>query len=83
MIRRAVREDKYEFSTHALEEMDNDNLTEAEVRRILLNGQIEAELTDDPRGSRFVVRDVVHNVEVEVVCRFLRLLADYGLLLFT
>jgi hypothetical protein len=70
-IRRAIREDKYEFSAHALEEMDNDNLTEAGVRRILLNGQIEAELTDDPRGSRSIVRDVIHSVEVEVVCRFL------------
>jgi hypothetical protein len=70
-IRRAVREDRYEFSVHALEEMDNDYLTEADVRQVLLRGQLKAELTDDPRGSRFVIRSVVRENEVEIVCRFL------------
>lgn len=70
-IRRAVREDRYEFSVHALEEMDNDYLTEGDVRQVLLQGQLEAELTDDPRGSRFVVRNVVRENKIEIVCRFL------------
>ena len=70
-IRRAVRGDQYEFSMHALEEMDNDNLTEVDVRKVLLNGPIEAELRDDPRGIRFVVKARLRGVEIEVVCRFL------------
>ena len=55
-IGRAVRQERYEFTMHALEEMDEDDLTEAEVRRVLLDGELRARLTDDPRGIRFVVR---------------------------
>jgi hypothetical protein len=35
-IRGAVRQGKYEFTLHALEEMDEDDLDESEVRRVLL-----------------------------------------------
>lgn len=35
-IKRAVREDRYQFTMHALEEMDEDDLTEEEVRAVLL-----------------------------------------------
>lgn len=70
-IRRAVRQDRYEFTMHALEEMDEDDLTEVEVRRALLEGELRARLTDDPRGLRFVVRGATNGVEIEVVCRFL------------
>ncbi len=70
-IRRAIRQGRYEFTMHALEEMDEDDLTEADVRRALLDGELRASLTDDPRGIRFVVRGVSYGVEVEVVCRFL------------
>ena len=41
---------------HALDEMDEDLLTEGDVRRALLNCQLRAKLVDDPRGVRFVVR---------------------------
>lgn len=72
-IRRKIREGRYEFTVHALEEMDEDNLDEADVRHTVLHGGISAELTDDPRGVRFVVRGETHNQdrEMEVVCRFL------------
>lgn len=72
-IRRAVREDHYEFTIHALEEMDEDNLVEEDVRHALMHGSLELELTDDPRGARFVVRGRTQNedFEIEVVCRFL------------
>lgn len=72
-IRRAIREDRYHFTTHALEEMDEDSLTEEDVRYAILHGSVIAELTDNPRGIRFVVRWTPQNDdrEVEVVCRFL------------
>ncbi len=70
-IRQAVRNDQYEFTMHALEEMDDDALVEDDVRRVLLQGAIEANLTDDLRGPRFVVRGVSREMEIEVVCRFL------------
>jgi hypothetical protein len=72
-IRRAIREDRYEFTLHALEEMDEDGLVEEDVRYAILHGSLELELTDDPRGTRFVVRGQVQDeeAEIEVVCRFL------------
>lgn len=72
-IRRAVREDRYQFSSHALEEMDEDSLTEEDIRWVILHGEVVAELIDDPRGIRFVVRGKPRQDDsgVEVVCRFL------------
>ena len=72
-IRRAVRDGSYEFTTHALEEMDEDALTDEDVRGILLRGKLVLRLTDDPRGVRFVIRGRCRNdqLEAEVVCRFL------------
>ena len=72
-IRRAIREERFEFTIHALEEMDEDDLDETDVRFGILHGEISSELTDDPRGIRFVV---LGNTEdqtrsPEVVCRFL------------
>ncbi len=72
-IRRAVGEDRYEFSLHALEEMDEDGLVEEDVRCAILRGRLDSELGDDPRGSRFVLRGqtLAKEAEIEVVCRFL------------
>jgi hypothetical protein len=72
-IRRAIREGRYEFTVHALEEMDEDDLDETDVRYAILHGEISSELTDDPRGVRFVVCGTTHDQDraLEVVCRFL------------
>ena len=72
-IRLAVRQGRYAFSVHALEEMDDDRLLESDVNDVVMRGKIVAKLTDDPRGTRFVVRGttVDGETEVEVVCRFL------------
>jgi hypothetical protein len=72
-IRRAVREERYELTAHAIEEMDEDDLAADDVRDVLLRGHVVRELTKDPRGTRFVVRGRPRGrgEEVEVVCRFL------------
>ncbi len=72
-IRRAIRNGRYEFTVHALEEMDEDDLDKADVQNAVLHGDISAELTDDPRGTRLVVRGMTlsQDHEIEVVCRFL------------
>ncbi len=72
-IRRAIREGRYELTIHALEEMDEDDLDETDVRYGVLHGDISAELTNDPRGTGFVVRGAAgdEKSEIEVVCRFL------------
>lgn len=72
-IRRAVRKGRYEFTSHALEEMDEDDILESDVRRAIMMGKLVATLTDDPRGARFVVRGRtrIGEVPIEIVCRFL------------
>jgi hypothetical protein len=72
-IRREFRDLNFEFTIHALEEMDEDNLSLEDVRWAILHGAINAQLTDDPRGVRFVVRGPVKDYkrEIDVVCRFL------------
>jgi hypothetical protein len=70
-IRKAIRERRAAVSDHALEEIDDDSLTLADVRSVLSNGVLRERREDDPRGTRYVIRGVVDNQEVEVVCRFL------------
>lgn len=72
-IRFAVKQGRYSYSVHALEEMDDDRLLESDVHEVLMRGKIVATLTGDPRGTRFVVRGTAVDEEtvVEVVCRFL------------
>lgn len=69
-IRRAVRENRYQMTDHALEEADADDLTLEDIVHILLNGDLDSTYTDDPRGTRYVVRGDVDEAEVDVVCRF-------------
>jgi Domain of unknown function (DUF4258) len=72
-IRLAVREDRYSYSVHALEEMDDDQLQDSDVYEVVMRGKVVAKLTGDPRGTRFVVRGLAMDkeTEVEIVCRFL------------
>ena len=72
-IRLALKEGRYEYSIHALEEMDEDQLADSDVYEATMKGKIVARLTGDPRGTRFVVRGLAVDKEtgVEVVCRFL------------
>ena len=69
-IRRAVREHRYQMTDHALEEADADDLTLEDIVYVLLNGDLDSTYTDDPRGTRYVVRGDIDEVEVDVVCRF-------------
>lgn len=69
-IRRAVRNNQYQMTDHALEEADADNLTLDDILYVLLNGDLDSTYTDDPRGTRYVIRGDVDEDEVDVVCRF-------------
>jgi len=55
-IRLALREGRYEYSIHALEEMDEDGLIDSDVYDVIMRGKVVAKLTGDARGTRFVVR---------------------------
>lgn len=69
-IRKAVRDKRYIFTDHALEEADNDDLTLSNIIWILLNGDLDSILMDGSRGTRYVVRGDIDEFEVDVVCRF-------------
>jgi hypothetical protein len=71
-IRLALREGRYGYSIHALEEMDEDGLMDSDVYDVIMRGKVVAKLTGDARGTRFVIRGLAADkaVEVEVVCRF-------------
>jgi hypothetical protein len=69
-IKLAVNEKRYQMTDHALEEADADDLTLDDILDVLLNGEIDSIYTDDPRGTRYVVRGDIDEDEVDVVCRF-------------
>ena len=56
-----------------LEEMDEDDLTEADVRQAM-NGRIANELTEDQRGLRFLVRGKTAD---SANCSSAHLVSDY------
>jgi hypothetical protein len=69
-IRQAVHEKRYQMTDHALEEADDDDLTLDDILNVLLNGDLDSTYTDDPRGTRYVIRGDIDEDEVDVVCRF-------------
>jgi hypothetical protein len=69
-LRAAVRTNNYEYSQHALEEMDEDDLSDTDVREAILSGGIRTELTDDPRGLRYLVKGKSGNIDSEIIARF-------------
>lgn len=84
-IRERIRTKNYEFTGHAEEEREDDDLSVSDLRGVLLTGRVIRILTDDPRGNRHVVRGKTQDErEIEVVCRFLaseklRILTVYAL----
>lgn len=69
-IRRAIGENRYQMTDHALQEADADDLSLDDILYVLLNGELDSTYTHDPRGTRYVVRGDVDEDEVDVVCRF-------------
>src|SRR4051812_37354659 len=69
-IRKAIHDGNYDFTDHALEEAENDELTADDILTVLLTGSLDSTYADDPRGTRCVVRGDIVDSEVDVVCRF-------------
>ena len=71
-IRQKVRNSRYELTEHAREEMTDDELETADVRRAILYGRLERVLTDDHRGARYLITGRARDGrETTVVCRIL------------
>jgi hypothetical protein len=70
-MRIAIRAQRYRISSHANEEMADDLLVAADIENIILSGRIARKLTDDLRGSRYVVLGkTADRRQAYVVCRF-------------
>jgi protein-tyrosine-phosphatase len=71
-IREAIRQQRYRISSHANEEMSEDDLEAVDVEQIMLTGHIARRYTRDPRGTRYeVMGQTTDDRRAAVVCRFL------------
>jgi len=62
----------YRLTDHA-EEMDDEEILDADVVTAVLVGKLARKLTDDPRGPRYVMRGPGRDGRaIEVVCRLMR-----------
>ena len=71
-IREIIRQNAYDLTMHANEEMAEDNLTIDEVEHSILNGKIVKTEKDDQRGPRYTIHGISLDQEtaVGVVGRF-------------
>jgi len=69
-LRELVRVEEYEISTHANEEMSNDELVAVDVENAILTGKIVKRFTRDVRGTRYeVIGEACDNRPIEVDSR--------------
>ncbi len=80
-IRTAVLEHCYALTEHATDEMNEDRLDVLDIESAILTGQIEQTLTNDPRGTLYVMqgRATDQATPVGVVVKFVK--EDYLLVL--
>ena len=71
-LRQKIRDQNYEISAHANEEMSDDELTSLDIEHAILTGAIATRLTKDPRGARYeVVGQSLDGRQVAILCRML------------
>lgn len=71
-LRQKIREQRYEISSHANDEMSDDDLTSLDIEHAILTGEITSRLTNDPRGARYeIVGEALDGRQVAVLCRML------------
>lgn len=60
------------MTSHAMEEMAEDDLDVLDIEHVILNGRVVRTELDDPRGTKYVVVGVVadQQTQVHVVGRF-------------
>ena len=71
-LRRLIRNQEYDISIHANEEMSNDALIAIDVENAILTGRVTKRFTKDERGVRYeVTGESCDGRPVAVVCRIL------------
>ncbi|AUB82414.1 DUF4258 domain-containing protein [Candidatus Thiodictyon syntrophicum] len=70
-IRQRISSRDYFLSSHAEEEMLDDDLERKDVEYAILNGRIESKLTHDSRGIRYRIEGPARDGRsIQVLCRF-------------
>ncbi len=77
-IQQCIREENYRISSHANEEMADDELEVGDIESIILSCKNIRKYTLDPRGVRYeIYGDSTDGRQASVICRFpFRRLAD-------
>ncbi len=71
-IQDLIRKQKYLISSHANEEMSEDNLESADLEQVVMSGKITKKFTRDPRGTRYeIAGKTIDGRDAVVVCRIL------------
>jgi len=70
-IRQKIIDRSYYFSSHAEDEMLDDQLERADIEPAILKGKIDKKLTRDKRGTRYRIKGpATDGRTVNVICRF-------------
>jgi hypothetical protein len=70
-IRQRILNRDYFMSSHAEEEMLDDNLERKDVENAILKGRIEKKMTHDERGARYRIEGPARDGKlIHVICRF-------------
>ena len=70
-IRQKIIDRNYYLSSHAEDEMLDDELERIDVEDAILKGRIEKKLTEDVRGSRYRIEGPARDGRlIHVICRF-------------
>ena len=69
-IKQRVADDFYHYTEHARQEMEDEDLSDADVKIAIRWGHLAARQTKGRRGTRYLVRGrATDGREVEAVCR--------------
>jgi len=70
-IQQRIIDREYYMSSHAEEEMLDDDLERADIENAILKGFIDKKMTHDYRGTRYRIEGPARNQRaIHVVCRF-------------
>jgi hypothetical protein len=81
-IRDCIRSGKYDLTSHAFDEMAEDELSLLDVEQSILSGEIEKMEIDDPHGTKYIIHGTGSSpfVQLATVGRFV---LDGGYLIIT
>jgi len=70
-IQQRIIDREYYMSSHAEEEMLDDELERADIENAILKGFIDKKMTHDSRGTRYRIEGAARDQRtIHVVCRF-------------